>query len=97
MKNLILAILALTILSGCSELQVIGGAAMRELRSESMSVEQISNRYYAKLENKEQYGIMVARSDSKRLMTVANFSDDEEKQAKIIKIKKRARGLWEKS
>lgn len=94
MLRYILIMLSITILSGCSELQVIGSAAMRELRSEGLNVEQISYNYQAKLDAREKAGtVMVAKADSGRIVTDGR-SVGNEKKFKMAKAK-RVKGLWE--
>lgn len=96
MSRYLLIILSLSMLSGCSELQVIGGAAMRELRAEGMNVEQISYSYHAKLEAREKAGVvMVAKGDTGRAATDGRMAG-EDKRLKIAKAK-RVKGLWEKN
>lgn len=96
MSRYLLIILSISMLSGCSELQVIGGAAMRELRAEGMNVEQISYSYHAKLEARERAGgVMVAKADTGRITTDGRMAG-EDKRLKIAKSK-RVKGLWEKN
>lgn len=96
MSRYLLIILSLTLLNGCSELQVIGNAAMRELRSEGMNVEQISYNYHAKLAERERAGVvMMAKADRGRIVTDGRIVGDERK-IRLAKTK-RVRGLWEKN
>jgi putative VirB-like lipoprotein len=95
MRRYILIILSMTILTGCSEMQVIGNSAMRELRSDGMSVERISYNYHQKLAAREKSGdVMMAKAESTvirdgRLVV-------EEKKMRVAKAK-RVKGLWEKN
>jgi hypothetical protein len=91
----ILTILSILLLTGCSELKVIGSAAVRELRADGMNVEQISYNYHAKLEAREvSGGVMMAKADTGRIATNRSMAG-EEKRLKIAKAK-RVRGLWER-
>lgn len=95
MLRYILIILSISILTGCSELKVIGNAAVRELRADGMNVEQISYNYHAKLEAKERSGaVMMAKADEGRVATSGKIAG-EGKRVKIAKAK-RVRGLWER-
>lgn len=97
MSRYLLIILSISMLSGCSELQVIGGAAMRELRAEGMNVEQISYSYHAKLEARERAGgVMVAKADTAGSVATGGRMAGEDKRLKIAKSK-RVKGLWEKN
>ena len=96
MLRYILIILSISILSGCSEMKVIGGAAMRELRAEGMNVEQISYNYHAKLEARERAGgVMMAKAENPRISNDGRVVG-EDKRLKFAKAK-RVKGLWEKS
>lgn len=90
----ILIILSITILAGCSELKVIGSSAIRELKAEGMSVEQISYSYHQKLAAREKSGVMMAKADVGRVATDGKVVGGE-KKARIAKSK-RVKGLWEK-
>ncbi len=95
MLRYILIILSILLLTGCSELKVIGNAAVRELRAEGMNVEQISYNYHAKLEAKEVSGVvMMAKADAGGIVTNGKTAG-ESKKFKIAKAK-RVRGLWER-
>jgi hypothetical protein len=95
MLRYILIILSITILSGCSELQVIGNSAIRELKADGMNVEQISYNYHQKLAAREEYaGVMTAKAETGTYARVVkNVSDG--KRVKVAKAK-RVKGLWEK-
>ncbi|NVN98638.1 MAG: hypothetical protein HXX17_04870 [Geobacteraceae bacterium] len=96
MLKYMLIILSITILSGCSELKVIGGAAMRELRAEGMNVEKISYNYQARLESREKAGLVtMAKADVPRFTTYGRMVG-EDKKIKLAK-NKRVKGLWEKN
>lgn len=96
MLRYILIIVSISFLAGCSEMKVIGNAAMREFKAEGMNVEQISYKYYAKLEAKEKAGVvLMAKADSGSISTNGRMVG-EEKKLKIAKAK-RVRGLWEKN
>lgn len=95
MSRPIILILIIILLSGCSEMRVIGNAAIRELRAEGMSVETISYNYHQKLAAREQAtGIMMARADLRGMATDGRRVGS----AKAMKSTKvgRVKGLWEK-
>lgn len=94
MPRPIILILIIALLSGCSEMQVIGNAAIRELRAEGMSVETISYNYHQKLAAREQTGIMMARADVRGMATDGRMvgSAKAMRTAKVARVK----GLWEK-
>jgi hypothetical protein len=93
----ILIILSITILAGCSEMKVIGDAAMRELKADGMSVERISYEYHQKLAAREKTGeIMVAKAEKRIVVTDGRIFGEEKKMGKIRVAKaKRVKGLWE--
>ena len=94
MLRSILLILSITLLTGCSELKVIGSAAMRELSAEGMNVEQISYNYHAKLEAREKAGVvMMAKADISRVTMDGRIINGDNK-LRIAKAK-RVKGLWE--
>lgn len=95
MLRYILLILSIWLLTGCSELKVIGSAAMRELRAEGMNVEQISYNYNQKLVAREKSGgVMLAKAGENRVAMERTINAGEKK---IILAKvRRVRGLWEK-
>lgn len=97
MSRHILIMLAITILAGCSELQVIGNSAIRELKSEGMSVEQISYNYHQKLaaERERSGDVMMAKAEKRQVITDGKIVGDE-KKVRIAKAK-RVKGLWEKN
>jgi hypothetical protein len=99
MLRYILIILSITVLAGCSELQVIGNSAIRELKADGMSVEQISYNYHQKLAasaSRERSGdIMMAKAEKKIVIKDGKIVADE-KKVRIAKVK-RVKGLWEKS
>jgi outer membrane murein-binding lipoprotein Lpp len=95
MLRYITFILTITLLSGCSELQIIGKAAVRELRADGMNVEAISYNYHQKLAAREQAaGVMVAKAEGRMMASDGNMVGSEKKLrlAKANKVK----GLWEK-
>ncbi len=88
--------LSITLLAGCSELQVIGNSAIRELKSDGMSVEMISYNYHQKLAAKERVlGVMMAKADTGKVITDGKLLNDG-KKSRIAKSK-RVKGLWEKN
>jgi hypothetical protein len=92
----ILIILSITILAGCSELQVIGNSAIRELKADGMSVEQISYNYHQKLADREKAtGVIMAKAENRIVIKDGKIVGDE-KRVRIAKAK-RFKGLWEKS
>src|SRR5690349_6536112 len=99
MLRYILIILSITILAGCSELQVLGNSAVRELKADGMSVEQISYNYHQKLAataSRERFGdIMMAKAEKKIVIKDGKIVADE-KKVRIAKAK-RVKGLWEKN
>jgi hypothetical protein len=94
MLRQILIILSITILAGCSELKVIGNAAIRELKAEGMSVEQISYNYHQKLASREKSGVMMAKAETGTIATDGKIVGSE-KKIRMAKSK-RVKGLWEK-
>ena len=93
MSRYLLFILSITLLSGCSEMKIIGNAALRELRAEGMNVEQISYNYHAKLAAMEKAGyVMMAKADTGQAATGGKVYGEGKK----IRAKK-VKGLWEKS
>jgi len=97
MPRYILIILSITILAGCSELQVIGDSAMRELKSDGMSVERISYNYHQKLASeRERSGDVLMAKAEKRIVIKDGKIVEDEKKVRMAKAK-RVKGLWEKS
>jgi|SRR6185369_7038377 len=97
MLKYILTILSITILAGCSELQVIGNSAMRELKSDGMSVERISYNYHQKLATeREKSGDVIMAKAEKRIVIKDGKIVGDEKKIRVAKAK-RVKGLWEKS
>jgi len=92
----ILIILSITVLAGCSELQVIGNSAIRELKSDGMSVERISYNYHQKLvSERERAGdVLMAKAEKKVVIRDGKIVGDE-KKIRTAKVK-RVKGLWEK-
>lgn len=96
MSRSIMFIVSILLLTGCSELKVISSAAMRELKSDGMNVEQISYNYSQKLAAREKAGIvMMAKADIRGIASNGILLG-EEKKLKIAKAK-RVKGLWEKN
>lgn len=88
-------ILTIALLSGCSEMQVIGNAAMRELRADAISVESISYNYNRKLAAREGVtGVMMAKAET-GVQDTDGRTAGSEKKLKTAKVKK-VKGLWEK-
>ena len=92
----ILIILSITVLAGCSELQVIGNSAIRELKSDGMSVERISYNYHQKLvsERERSGDVMMAKAEKRVVIRDGKIVGDE-KKIRTAKVK-RVKGLWEK-
>src|SRR6185369_2767997 len=92
----ILMILSITVLAGCSELQVIGNSAIRELKSDGMSVERISYNYHQKLvsERERSGDVMMAKAEKRVVIRDGKIVGDE-KKIRTAKVK-RVKGLWEK-
>jgi hypothetical protein len=96
MSRYILIILSITILAGCSELQVIGNSAIRELKADGMNVDQITYNYHQKLAASEKSGdVMMAKAETGTYAKVAKNAGDG-KRVRVAKAK-RVKGLWEKS
>jgi hypothetical protein len=97
MLRYILIILSITILAGCSELQVIGNSAIRELKAEGMSVERISYNYHQKLvsERERSSDVMLAKAEKRVVIKDGKIVEDE-KKIRTARAK-RVKGLWEKS
>jgi hypothetical protein len=94
MLRYILIIFSITILAGCSELQVIGNSAIRELKADGMNVEQISYNYQQKLAAREKSaGVMTAKVETGTYAKIAKNVGDG-KKVRIAKAKK-FKGLWE--
>lgn len=96
MKRLFALILVTVALTGCSELKVIGAAAMREIKSEGYNVEQISYNYHQKLAaSSVKSGVLAAKSD---ILTVSEDGRmvGSEKKLRLLAKPKKVRGLWEK-
>lgn len=84
------------LLSGCSEMQVIGTAAVRELRADGMNVEAISYNYHQKLAAREQASrVMLAKADIRGMATDGRKVGSAANMLKTAKAT-RAKGLWEK-
>ena len=95
MLRYILIILSITILAGCSELQVIGNSAIRELKAEGMSVERISYNYHQKLASRDSSAdVMMAKAGNRTVVKNGKIVGDE-KKIRTAKVK-RVKGLWEK-
>ncbi len=95
MSRYITFIMTIALLSGCSELQVIGSGALRELRADGISVEAISYSYNQKLAAREKVtGVLMAKADSRMMGSNGRVAGSEKKfrTAKALKTK----GLWEK-
>ncbi|HXC93808.1 MAG TPA: hypothetical protein VN652_07330, partial [Geobacteraceae bacterium] len=84
------------VLAGCSELQVIGNSAIRELKSDGMSVERISYNYHQKLvsERERSGDVMMAKAEKRVVIRDGKIVGDE-KKIRTAKVK-RVKGLWEK-
>lgn len=96
MSRYLLFILSLVLLSGCSEMKIIGNAAMREFKAEGLNVEQISYNYHAKLAAREKAGVvMMAKAETGRVATNGKIVGDE-KKIRVAKVK-RMKGLWERN
>jgi len=96
MLRQILIILSITVLAGCSELQVIGNSAIRELKSDGMSVERISYNYHQKLvSERERSGDVLMAKAEKRVVIRDGKIVGDEKKIRTAKVK-RVKGLWEK-
>ena len=96
MLRYLVVIAALSMLTACSELKVIGSAAMREIRADGINVEQTSYRYQQKLAALESArgGVMMAKAeivvDGNRIIPTGG----EVKKNRVAKVKK-VKGLWE--
>ena len=94
MLRVISYLITIALLSGCSELQVIGQATMREFRADGMSVEAISYGYNQKLAAKEKAaGVVMAKATMPEIAVNGSVVGSE-KKLKAAKTKK-VRGLWE--
>ena len=95
MTRLFALILTVAALTGCSEIKVIGNAAMRELRADGFNVEQISYNYHQKLAAKgANSGVLMAKADAQKIATDGRMVGSE-KKLRLIPKAKRVRGLWE--
>jgi hypothetical protein len=95
MTRLFALILTATVLTGCSELKVISGAAMRELRADGYNVEQISYNYHQKLAAQgAKTGVMMAKANAARI-TTDGYTVGTEKKLRLMPKAKKVRGLWE--
>ena len=97
MLRYLVVIAALSTLTACGELKVIGNAAMREIRADGINVEQTSYRYQQKLaalESARGGGVMMAKAeivvDGNRIVPTGG----EVKKNRVAKAKK-VKGLWE--
>ena len=94
MLRLMATLIGLTLLTGCSELKIIGSAAVRELKAEGINVEAVSFRYHQKLaEAGKVEGVMVAAAEAGRL-PADRPAEAGPAKAKVAK-QKRVKGLWE--
>jgi len=94
MTRLFALILTAAALTGCSEMKVIGSAAMRELRADGFNVEQISYNYHQKLAAKgASSGVLMAKAGTQRIATDGRLVGSE-KKLRLTKTKK-VWGLWE--
>lgn len=94
MSRTLLVISALVLLTGCSELRLIGNAALRELKADGINVVQLAQDYHHNLEVRgKPGGELRVKIDGNRVVLVA------EKQQVFKKFKqtktKKVRGLWE--
>jgi len=96
MLRYLLIIPAMLTLTACSEMKVIGNAAMRELRSDGINVEQVSFRYHQKLAALESRGERVVMAKREILVDKNGIVPVEEpvKKTRVAKTKK-VKGLWE--
>lgn len=94
MTRLFALILTVAALTGCSEMKIIGNAAMRELRADGYNIEQISYNYHQKLAAKgAETGVMLAKADTRKIYTDGMVVGSE-KKLRLAKAKK-VKGLWE--
>lgn len=95
MTRLFALIMTVAALTGCSEMKVISGAAMRELRADGFNVEQISYNYHQKLAAKGANStVLMAKADTQKIATDGRIVGTE-KKLRLTKTKK-VRGLWER-
>lgn len=96
MLRYLIVISTLLILTACSELKVIGNAAMRELRADGINVEQTSFRYHQKLAALEKRGGGVLMAKREIIVDRDGVVQVEElvNKTRVTKAKK-VKGLWE--
>ena len=90
MKRLIAILVAMTVLTGCSELQVIGGAAMKEMQSEAINVEMAS---YKQTESSP---VPPPRPRKKVYVAKAEYNPFVKPGQQMV-AKNQIRGQWEKN
>lgn len=97
MLRYLLIISALTTLTACSEMNVIGNAAMRELKSDGINVELTSYRYHQKLAALESArgGVMMAKAEIIVDGSSIRPTYVEVKKTRVAKAAKKVKGLWE--
>ncbi len=98
MLRYLLIISAMSLLNGCAEMKIIGNAAMRDLRSDAINVEQTSYRYHQKLValNSPKSGVLMAKAELSLDADSIRSTSGETKKRGVAKSKK-VKGLWEKN
>ncbi len=96
MKRIIFSIMAILVLSGCSELRIIGQAAVRELKAEAINVEWSAyNQQQELAELQLKKNTMLAKADTTSKGRKAVIPSYGQRWAQTAQLQQ-GKGLWER-